>query len=76
MGNSKIPAHGHGCGPGVPVARVITAPTIPVDYNVILNKPSINGVVLVGDVSSEELGLDELDPSDFATDADVDSLFG
>lgn len=63
MGNSKIPAYGGGCcgSVNVPVARVVTAPTSVVDYSHVLNKPTIAGVELVGDISLEELGLDTVD---------------
>lgn len=71
MGNSKIPAYGGGCcgSVNVPVARVITAPTGVVDYEKIINKPSIEGVELVGDKKFPELGLS------FVTYEQIDSLF-
>jgi len=71
MGNSKIPAYGGGCcgSVGVPVARVVAAPTTAIDYVKILNKPTIEGVELVGDRKIEEFGCD------VATEEDIDALF-
>jgi hypothetical protein len=39
------------------VTPLVKEPSSSVDYNEIKNKPSINGVELVGDLSFEELGI-------------------
>ena len=80
MGNSKIPAGNNGCHPGIPqstvfVPPVVRPPEVQVDYNKVSNKPSINGVTLQGDKTTDELGIDTLDPSDFATNDDIDGMF-
>lgn len=75
MGNSKIPAGNNGCHPSTPQSTVFTPPVVKVDYNRVTNKPSINGVTLQGNKTSDELGIDTLDPSDFATDQDIDDMF-
>lgn len=42
--------------------------TVSGDYNDLTNKPSIEGVVLVGDKSFRDLGLDTI------TEADIDDI--
>ena len=73
MGNSKIPAYGGGgcCNSvGVPVARVVSAPISVVDYSYVVNKPSIEGVELVGNRTFDEFGYN------LVTDEQIDDLFG
>ena len=41
------------------------------DYNDLINKPKINGVILSGNKTSQELGLDEAEP---LTDNQLTSL--
>ncbi len=45
------------------------------DYTLLLNKPSINGVTLIGDKTSEDLHIDPSEP-DTIPDADINILFG
>ena len=77
MGNSKIPAGG-GCYPGPhgSSSTVYTPPIYRVDYDTLSDKPSINGIVLEGNKTTEDLGI-HVDPGDLpiASDEDIDNLF-
>lgn len=42
------------------------------DYDALVNRPQINGITLTGNKLSRDLGIDEVD---FATLADIDSIF-
>ena len=53
----------------VPVARIMAAPFSVVDYAHIVNKPSIEGVELVGNKTFAELGYN------LVTDEQIDALF-
>ena len=75
MGNSKIPAYGGGCcgSVNVPVARVVQAPVKVIDYTSVINKPSIEGVELVGDRTMEDFGYDF--EHNVVTEEQIDELF-
>ena len=49
-------------------------PVTNVDYDTLTDKPSINGVVLEGNKTAEDLGIVTPDV-EIATDSDIDSLF-
>ena len=48
----------------------------PTDYNVLTNKPSINGVTLVGNVSLEDIGIPDLSkvPEEPLSNEDLDNI--
>ena len=57
---------------------VVTDGKEPKDYNVLINKPRINGVELVGDVSFTDLGLPDMDkvPDVPLSNNDLDDIIG
>ena len=60
---------------GAPAHRFMLGGVIPVperDYEKLENKPQINGVTLIGNKSSEEIGIEETEP---LTNLEIEALF-
>ena len=57
-----------------PVPEVIQGS---MDYEEMINKPSINGVVLSGDLTLEDLGIPDFSdvPNDALTDEELEAIF-
>ena len=65
----RIEAH------ALPAHRFMLGGAIPVperDYEKLENKPKINGVTLIGDKSSEEIGIEETEP---LTNLEIEAIF-